>query len=190
MSKPTRPPPPHPAQPGYKKQRRVYRVERLPEPIRALVDAGLRQGKSYRDIQKEVQAAGEKISHGAISGYWRNRWEPHSRWLAWVTAQAAGLAQALHQTGESDEAVLVRKLLIGQVLARMQDAFPEIKFFDLVRESREMVKVTRDLPSKGLAAEQPMSLAERQRRMREIYGWPEEELEALDRPDAEAKADT
>lgn len=179
QAQPTRPPRRGAPQRGYKKYRVVYRVEKLPDEIRALVDRGLRQGKSYRDIQKEVEAAGETITHHAIGRYWRHCWQPQSRWLQWINAQAAALAQALRHTGESDEAVLARKLLFGQLLTRMEHAFKDVRFFDLLRESREMVKATRHLPSKAPSAtEPPMSRAELRRRVREIYGWPKEEPEA------------
>ena len=85
----------------------------------------------------------------------------------------------MRHTGESDEAVLARKLLIGQLLLRMKDAIEKIGFPDLLAESREMVKATRHLDTKKSATPQPtLSAAERRRRVREIYGWTEEETES------------
>lgn len=157
-------------------RRVVYRVERFPEPLRALVDRGLAQGKSYRAIQQQVQEAGETITHHAIGRYWRYRWRKQHRWLHWVNAQADAMAQALRQTGESDEAVLARKLLFSVMLNRMEADVGNVKFPELLRESREMVKATRHLDSKPSAKAFP-SPQQIEREVREIYGWTQEELE-------------
>lgn len=158
-------------------RRVVYRVERFPESLRALVDRGLAQGKSYRAIQQQVQEAGETITHHAIGRYWRYRWRKQHRWLHWVNAQADAMAHALRQTGESDEAVLARKLLFSVMLNRMEADVGNVKFPELLRESREMVKATRHLDSKSGAARPRLSREEMRRKVREIYGWPEEELD-------------
>ena len=166
------------------RKRQVYRVERFPEAIRALVDRGLAEGKSFRQIREEVEAAGEQISENALGRYWRYCWRRQNRRLQWVNAQAEALAQVLRRTGESDEAVLGRKLLLAQVLQRMED-LKEVGIFELLREAREMVKATRHLQPKSAVARRPLSRAEMRRRVREIYGWPEEKLAAQ-----EAKADS
>lgn len=163
---------------GWVKRRVVYRVERLPEELRALVDRGLAQGKSYRQIRSELKSAGEKIGMNSLSRYWRNRWQRQQRWLQWVNAQSEAVAQALRQSGESNEAILARKLLLTAVFSRMKE-LRDFELLDLLRETREMVKATRHLDTKKSAGAQPtLSPAERRRRVREIYGWPEEELEA------------
>lgn len=167
---------PKPRRRGWQKHRVLFRVERFPEPVRALVDRGLAQGKSYRAIQQQVVAAGETITHHAIGRYWRYRWQPQTRWLHWINAQADALAQALRHTGESDEAVLARKLLIGQLLSRMEGAIKKMEFPDLLAESREMVKATRHLDSKP-SRRPALSPEQVQREVREIYGWTQEELE-------------
>jgi len=174
---------------GWKKQRVVFRVERFSEPLRALVDHGLAQGKSFRQIREEVEEAGEQISEQALRRYWRKRWRRQHARLAWVNAQAEALGRVLRHTGESDEAVLARKLLLAQVLARLED-LKEVGIFDLLRETREMVKATRHLQSSAAAPRRPRSRAELRRRLREIYGWPEEKLNPETSGSGQAKADT
>ncbi len=159
-----------------KQLRRHYKVKRLPEALRARVDRSLAEGKSYLQIADEVTQAGHPISDKAIRHYWRDCWRPQHERIQWMCAQAEALSQLLRQTGESDEAVLVRKLLLGQVLARMQAALEKsepVDLFALLRESREMVKATRQLDASG-SSDRPASRDELRRRLREIYGWPEE----------------
>lgn len=167
-----------------KKLRRHFKVKRLPEALRARVDRGLAEGKSYVQIAREVTEGGCPISEESIRRYWRACWQPQHERIQWMCAQSEALAQLLRHTGESDEAVLARKLLLGQVLARMQAALEKgndekVDFFKLLDETREMLKATRHLDTKKSTAAQPtLSPAERRRRVRQIYGWPEEELEA------------
>ena len=52
-----------------KKLRRHYKVERLPAALRALVDRGLAEGKSYVGIAEEVTQAGHPLSETAIRHY-------------------------------------------------------------------------------------------------------------------------
>jgi len=164
-----------------RKLRRHFKVDRLPEEVRGLVDRGLAEGKSYLGIAREVTEAGHPISDNAIRHYWRHCWQPQHERLQWICAQSQALAQALRHTGESDEAVLARKLLIGQLLARMEESIKRMEFPELLAESRELLKATRDAAGKPAAGRRPMSRAERRRRLREIYGWPQEEIEAYEK---------
>jgi hypothetical protein len=157
-------------------RRLVYAVERLTDPARTRVDQGLAEGKSYTQIIAEVGALGAKISKNALTHYWRNRWRPQQRRLQWIQAHAQALADALRHTGESDEAVLARKLLFSVVLDRMKEEVGEADFFQLLRESRELTKATRAPRSRSPAPLPPLSSEEVQRKVREIYGWPQEEL--------------
>lgn len=159
-----------------KKLRRHFKVERLPERLQVRVDRGLAEGKSYLGIAEEVTQAGHPISETAIRHYWRQCWQPQHERIQWLCAQSQALAQALRHTGESDEAVLARKLLIGQLLSRMEGAIKKMEFPDLLAESREMVKATRHLDSKSSAKAFP-SPQQIEREVREIYGWTQEELE-------------
>lgn len=162
--------------PGNRNRRLTYRVEKLPEAVRGLVDRGLAQGKSFDHIREEVLAAGETISRHALRNYWRNRWRQQNRRLQWANAQSQALAEALRHSGESDEAVLARKMLFSAVLNRMEKAAKEERFLDLLRESREMMKATRHLDAKSPAKTLP-SPREIEREVRQIYGWTDEEIE-------------
>lgn len=167
----------HPPAAEFPHRRTTYLIERLPGRARRLVDRGLAQGKSYRAICEELARLGLTVSLDAVSHYWRSRWRYHQRRLDWLKAQVEALSQMLRHTGESHEALLARKLLFTALLDRMSE-FKRAEVFDLLRETREMVKATKHLdaaPAEGTAKKRrPMSRAEMRRRIREIYGWPEE----------------
>lgn len=161
-------------------RRRTFRVERFPPDLRTLVDRGLAQGRFYREIQQDLAHRGLRISENALRGYWRHRWRHEHRRFRWANAQADRLAELLRHTGETNEAVLARKLLLSLLLNRLEGV-KDTELFDLLREVRETVKATRHLDSAAgeasRAARPRMSRAEMQRKVREIYGWPEEELD-------------
>ncbi len=160
-----------------KKLRRHFKVDRLPEEVRGLVDRGLAEGKSYLGIAREVTEAGHPISDNAIRHYWRHCWQPQHERIKWMCAQSQALAQALRHTGESDEAVLARKLLIGQLLSRMEEAVQRMNFPELLAESRELLKATKHVQAKR-ETRRMRTPEEIEREVREIYGWTPEELDA------------
>lgn len=110
-------------------------------------------------------------------------------WLAWVQARAVVLASLLRHRGESDEALLVRKMVLAALLSKSEQ-LQKMKLKELLRESREILKATRDIAAKPVADAAPKSPEDVQRKVREIYGWPEEELAArFDSPKAGAADD-
>ncbi|MBI4462026.1 MAG: hypothetical protein HY653_03880 [Acidobacteria bacterium] len=109
------------------------------------------------------------------SGKRKRRKREPQWWLAWVQARAVVLASLLRHRGESDEALLVRKMVLAALLSKSEQ-LQKMKIKELLRESREILKATRDIAAKPDAA--PKSSEDVQRKVREIYGWPEEELAA------------
>ncbi len=120
-------------------RRRHFSAERLSAAVRDLVHAGFAAGTPYDAIVAEVAAAGEKVSRGALSRYWRF-------WRAQQKAEEARLAarrlvKELKPQGDEDLTRAVEGLLASEIYAGLASAETKDLYLpDLLKGGAALVK--------------------------------------------------
>ena len=125
-----------------RERRRHFSAERLSEPSQELVHRGFADGKSYDAIIGEVAAAGEKVSRGALSRYWRF-WRAQER-AREATQDARELLREFKAAPTADLEKLIAGLLASTLYTTIAEADgKEIYLPDLLKgqASLERAKV-------------------------------------------------
>jgi len=170
--------------------RRHWKVERFPPEIRDLIFDGYATGKSYRQIREEVLERGHHITEHALCNYWRHVWATEHNQLYRARTQAEILARQATGSGSPNFTAIARELLWLNFVQRHEE-LGQADLMTLLQAAREQEKVRIAAHKAGLkdAPPQTMSTAERRRRLREIYGWPQEEIQAYEQRHSDAKED-
>ena len=162
-------------------RRRVYRVERLPVEARECVLNGFAQGKLYDEIRTDLAGMGVKISAGALSNYWKQRWRFEEDRIRMARALAERIRRAMKEVGDTPLAVVGREMLFTKVFEKLKE-LDEASVWQLLREGRELARVTQretlGVPGEEKRATSPVEQArEIRRRWRQLYGLdaPEED---------------
>lgn len=156
-----------------RERRRVYKVERLPIDARQRVLDGFAAGRDYEEIKKAVAKTGAKISTGALSNFWRDRWRDEETRLKRSRELAARIEKAMAAVSPTPLAVVGRELLFTRVFEKLEE-MDQASLWQLLREARELHRATRGEQLQGTGKRKGLSTVEQarevRRRWRELYG--------------------
>ncbi len=154
-----------------------FKVLQLSPPAQAAVFRGLARGDSYPRIVAAVAQLGGSVSRHALLRFRGKAWQHELHRLQRARAKFHLLRDALVLDPDSPSAQIAQELLYTAVCDKLSQN-DNSTLLTWLREAREQSKATGKKDSAPATRPAPLSPAELQRRIREIYGLPPDEPDA------------